>query len=93
MILPGMTTRLRHQRLLRDILLMAKPPLLCKEGNAFGPMPLRDEQNQTRAQLLKDSPGQPPDKSKLDQLQRDTLAKVLRLLNPAQRSALLAQPK
>jgi hypothetical protein len=53
--------------------------------------PLFDQQNQARLQLLKDSQGQLPDKSKLDQLQRETLAKVLRLLNPAQRTALLTK--
>jgi hypothetical protein len=51
--------------------------------------PLFDLENQARLQLLKDSQGQPPDKSRLDQLQRDTLGKVLRLLSPAQRAALL----
>jgi len=53
--------------------------------------PLFDEQNRARLQLLKDSQGQPPDKTKIDQLQRDTLGKVLKLLNPAQRAALLAK--
>jgi hypothetical protein len=53
--------------------------------------PLFDQENQSRLQLLKDSQGQQPDKSKLEQLQRDTLAKVLRLLSPAQRAALLAK--
>jgi hypothetical protein len=52
--------------------------------------PLFDQQNQAKLQLLKESQGT-PDKSKLDQLQRETLAKVLRLLNPAQRTALLAK--
>jgi hypothetical protein len=51
--------------------------------------PLFDEQNQTRIQLIKESQGQPPDKAKLDQLQRDTLAKVLKLLTAPQRIALL----
>ena len=55
--------------------------------------PLFDEQNQARAELVKDSQGQPPDKGKLDQVQRDTLAKVLKLLTPAQRTALLAPAK
>ena len=53
--------------------------------------PLFDEQSKARVQLVKESQGQPPDKAKLDQLQRDTLAKVLKLLNPAQRAALLAK--
>jgi len=53
--------------------------------------PLFDEQNRARLQLVKDSQGQPPDKTKIDQLQRDTLGKVLKLLNPAQRAALLAK--
>ena len=52
--------------------------------------PLFDQQNQAKAQLLKESQGS-PDKAKLDQIQRETLAKVLRLLNPGQRSALLAK--
>ena len=52
--------------------------------------PLFDQQNQAKAQLLKESQGN-PDKAKLDQIQRETLAKVLRLLNPGQRSALLAK--
>jgi hypothetical protein len=41
---------------------------------------------------LKDAQGT-PDKAKLDQLQRDTLSKVLKLLTPAQRAALLNPPK
>src|SRR5215510_12468371 len=53
--------------------------------------PLFDEQNQARIQLIKESQGQPPDKAKLDQLQRDTLAKVLKLLTAPQRAALLAR--
>ena len=53
--------------------------------------PMFDEQNRARVQLIKESPGQPPDKAKLDQLQRDTLAKVLKVLTPAQRTALLAK--
>lgn len=52
--------------------------------------PLFDEQSKARLQLIKESQGQPPDKAKLDQLQRDTLAKVLKVLTPAQRTALLA---
>ena len=52
--------------------------------------PLFDQQNQAKLQLLKETQGT-PDKSKLDQLQRETLSKVLRLLNPAQRTALLAK--
>jgi hypothetical protein len=53
--------------------------------------PLFDEQNEARVQLIKESQGQPPDKAKLDQLQRETLAKVLRLLTAPQRAALLAK--
>lgn len=54
--------------------------------------PLFDQQNQAKAQLVKESQGT-PDKARLDQLQRDTLAKVLKLLTPAQRTALLAPAK
>jgi hypothetical protein len=67
-------------------------------GSPFTPeqiaqiQPLFDQQNQAKAQLLKDSQG-PPDKAKLDQLQRDTLSKVLKLLTPPQRAALLTPPK
>jgi hypothetical protein len=53
--------------------------------------PLFDEQNQAKLQLLKESQGQPPDKAKIDQLQRETLAKVIRLLTPSQRAALAAK--
>jgi len=53
--------------------------------------PLFDQQNDARAQLIKESQGQPPDKAKMDQLQRETLAKVLRLLTAPQRAALLAK--
>jgi hypothetical protein len=53
--------------------------------------PLFDEQNQAKLQLLKESQGQPPDKAKIDQVQRETLAKVIRLLTPAQRAALVAK--
>ena len=53
--------------------------------------PLFDQQNEARVQLIKESQGQPPDKAKLDQLQRETLAKVLRLLTAPQRAALLAK--
>ena len=48
--------------------------------------PLFDEQNQAKLQLLKES----PDKVKIDQLQRETLSKVIQLLTPTQRSALVA---
>ncbi len=51
--------------------------------------PLFDQQNEARLQLTKESQGQPPDKAKLDQLQRDTLSKVLKLLTAPQRAALL----
>jgi len=30
-----------HQRRLRDIFLMSRPPLLCKEGNIADPKPIR----------------------------------------------------
>src|SRR5262245_28350887 len=40
--------------------------------------PLFDEQNQTRLQLMKESPS--PDQAKIDQLQRETLSKVIKLL-------------
>jgi hypothetical protein len=53
--------------------------------------PLFDSQNEAKLQLAKDAQGQPPDPSKLDQLQRDTLSKVLKLLTPPQRAALLAK--
>jgi hypothetical protein len=53
--------------------------------------PLFDQQNDARAQLIKESQGQPPDKAKMDQLQRETLGKVLRLLTAPQRAALLAK--
>jgi len=52
---------------------------------------LFDEQSRARLQLVREAQGQPPDKTRLDQLQRDTLAKVLKLLNAAQRTALLAK--
>src|SRR5262245_15281873 len=54
--------------------------------------PLFDQQNEARVQLMKESQGQ-PEKAKLDQLQRDTLAKVFKLLTVPQRNALLAMPK
>jgi hypothetical protein len=53
--------------------------------------PLFDQQNEARLQLVKEAQGQAPDKAKLDQLQRETLAKVLRLLTAPQRAALLAK--
>jgi hypothetical protein len=55
--------------------------------------PLFDEQEKVRIQLIKENQGQPLDKAKQDQLQRETLAKVLKLLTPAQRTALLAPAK
>jgi hypothetical protein len=54
--------------------------------------PLFEEKEKMSLQLTKEAGGQPVDKAKLDQLDRDTLAKVLRLLSPPQRTALL-QPK
>jgi len=53
--------------------------------------PLFDQQNQARLELLKQSQGQPADQAKIDQLQRETLAKVLKLMIPAQRAALAAK--
>src|SRR5262245_18045811 len=55
--------------------------------------PLFDEQEKARVQLIKENQGQPLDKAKQDQLTKETLAKVLKLLTPAQRSALLAPAK
>jgi hypothetical protein len=55
--------------------------------------PLFEEQEKAKIQLAKESAGQPPDKAKLDQIQRDTLLKVMRLLTPAQRTAMLAPAK
>jgi len=49
--------------------------------------PLFDEQNQAKLQLLNES----PDKLKIDRLQRETLSKVIKLLTPTQRSALVAK--
>jgi hypothetical protein len=53
--------------------------------------PLFDQQEQARLQLIKESQGQPVDKGKTDQLQRETLAKVLKVLTAPQRTALLAK--
>jgi len=53
--------------------------------------PLFDEQNQARLQLVKQSQGQPPDQGKIDQLQRETLAKVIKRLTAAQRAALVGK--
>jgi hypothetical protein len=55
--------------------------------------PLFDEQEKARILLIKENQGQPLDKAKQDQLTRETLAKVLKLLTPAQRTALLAPAK
>lgn len=66
-------------------------------GAAFSPeqlaqiQPLFDQQEEARLQLIKEARGQPVDKAKTDQLQRDTLGKVLRLLTAPQRTALLAR--
>jgi hypothetical protein len=49
---------------------------------------LYTEESRARSQLA--VPGQPADPAKLSQLERETLTKVLRLLNPAQRTALAA---
>src|SRR5439155_22637770 len=46
--------------------------------------PLFDQQEQVRLQLIKESQGQPVDKAKTDQLQRDTLSKVLKVLTAPQ---------
>jgi len=53
--------------------------------------PLFDQQNEAKLQLTKESQGQPPDKAKMDQIQRDTLSKVLKLLTAPQRAALVAK--
>ena len=53
--------------------------------------PLFDQQEQVRLQLIKESQGQPVDKAKTDQLQRDTLSKVLKVLTAPHRTALLAK--
>jgi len=50
---------------------------------------LFDEQKVARADLAKESQGT-PDPAKLKQLERETLTKVVGLLVPAQRTALLA---
>ena len=49
--------------------------------------PLFDEQNQAKLQPLNES----PDTLKIDRLQRETLSKVIKLLTPTQRSALVAK--
>jgi hypothetical protein len=46
------------------------------------------EDARQRAQLMRESQGR-PDPAKLDELEKGTMAKVARLLNPAQRKALL----
>ena len=48
-----------------------------------------EEQKKARAELAKESQGT-PDPAKLKQLERDTLTKVVGILTPAQRTALLA---
>jgi hypothetical protein len=53
--------------------------------------PMFDQQNEARLQLLKGTQGQPPEKAKLDELQRNTLAKVLKLLTVQQRAALVGK--
>ena len=53
--------------------------------------PLFDEENQARLKLIQENPSQPPDKARLDQLQRETLGKVLKMLTAPQRTALLAK--
>ncbi len=55
--------------------------------------PLYDEKERAKIQLAKDAAGQPVEKAKLDQLDRETNLKVLKLLSPPQRTALLAPPK
>ena len=50
---------------------------------------LFEDQKNARADLAKESQGT-PDPAKLKQLERDTLTKVVGLLVPAQRTALLA---
>jgi DNA-directed RNA polymerase specialized sigma24 family protein len=52
---------------------------------------LFDQENQSKATLTRDS--QAPDRTKVSELERDTLRKVLKLLSPAQRAALAASVK
>ncbi len=52
---------------------------------------LFDQQNEARLELIKKSQDQSPDKTNMDQLQRETLSKVLKLLSAQQRAALLAK--
>ncbi len=55
--------------------------------------PLFEEKEKTKIQLTRDAAGQPVEKAKLDQLDRETLSKVLKLLTPPQRTALASPPK
>ena len=70
---------------------------MADAGAPFSPeqvaqiQPLFDQQNEAKLQLTKQSQGQPPDKAKMDQIQRDTLSKVLKLLTAPQRAALVAK--
>jgi len=54
---------------------------------------LFNEQNRLRAQMIRELQGQPLDPAKISQLEKETLTKVLRLLNPAQKAALNAGAK
>ena len=51
--------------------------------------PIFDEQDLARAQLSRDSQGT-PDPAKVTQLEQTAMLKVVRLLTPAQRSAMQA---
>jgi DNA-directed RNA polymerase specialized sigma24 family protein len=53
---------------------------------------LFDQENQSKATLTRDSQ-EAPDRTKVSELERDTLRKVLKLLSPAQRAALAASVK
>src|SRR5262249_12866566 len=68
----------------------ANVPFTAEQASQI--QPLFEEKEKQKLQLTKEAAGQPVEKAKLDQLDRDTLAKVLKLLSPAQRTALL-QPK
>jgi hypothetical protein len=68
--------------------------VMDEAGAAFTPeqeqqiQELYAEDARQRGQLMRESQGR-PDPAKLDALEKDTLTKVARLLNPAQRKALL----
>jgi hypothetical protein len=50
--------------------------------------PIFDEQDLARAQLQQESQGAPPDPARVGQMEQATMLKVLRLMTPAQRTAL-----